>query len=91
MIYKEIRTNKIIINPKPVTDEMAMELYRKSNLLEKSYFKAMAGCCVRGYINTDKQIFKDKVNGSNIDLAISEFEEFCKPRDESNKIEKDFS
>lgn len=56
-----------------------MELYRKSKLPEKSYFKAMAGCCVRGYINTAKQIFKDKINIDNIDLAISEFEDFCKP------------
>ena len=56
------RTNRIIIvNPRLVTDEIAMELYKKSNLPEKSYFKAMAGCCVRGYINTAKQIFKDKI------------------------------
>lgn len=74
------RSNKIILNnPRAVTDEMAMELYRKSKLPEKSYFKAMAGCCVRGYINTAKQIFKDKINIDNIDFAISEFEDFCKP------------
>ena len=84
--------NKIILkNPKQVTDEMAMELYRKSNLPEKSYFKAMAGCCVRGHINTAKQIFKDKINKNNIDIAISEFEDFCKPKDGWKSMEKDFS
>ena len=74
------RTNKIIItNPRPVTDEMAMDLYYKSNLPEKSYFKAMAGCSVRGYINTAKQIVKDKVNKDNINLALEEFNDFFKP------------
>ena len=86
------RANKIIIlNPKPITDEMATELYKKSNLPEKSYFKAMAGCCARGHINTAKQILKDKINKSNINLAISEFEDFCKPRDGWKAMQKDFS
>ena len=83
------RTNKIIIvNPKPVTDEMAMELYKKSDLPEKSYFKAMAGCCVRGHIHTAKQIFRDKINENNIDLAISEFEDFCKLKDGEKVMKK---
>lgn len=77
------RTNKIIIsNPRKVTDELAMELYLKSELPEKSYFKAMAGCAVRGYINTAIKIFEDKVNEFNVSLAILEFEDFCKCKDE---------
>jgi len=71
-----LRTNK---NPRIITDEMAMEFYYKSDLPEKSYFKAMAGCAVRGHVNTAKQIFKDKVNKENIELAIEEFEDFYKP------------
>lgn len=84
------RANKIIIsNPRKVTDEMAMELYKKSDLPEKSYFKAMAGVAVRGYMNTAKQIFKDKINKNNIDLAISEFEDFCNPENDlSNNTEE---
>lgn len=79
------RSNKIIIsNPRPVDDDMAMELYLKSELPEKSYFKTMAGCAVRGYINTAIKICDDKVNEINIDLAISEFEDFCKQDDSSN-------
>lgn len=75
------RTNKIIIkNPRLVTDNMAMELYYKSDLPEKSYFKAMAGCCVRGYIKTAKQILQDKVNKDNIEIAITEFNDFYKPK-----------
>lgn len=72
------RSNKIIIsNPRIVTDEMAMQLYLKSELPEKSYFKAMAGCAVRGYINTALKILEDKVNSNNIDLVLEEFKDFC--------------
>lgn len=85
-VYKTVspngvyRTNKIILsNPIKIDDDKAMELYLKSKLPEKSYFKAMAGCAVMGHINTAKQVFKDKVNKKNIDLAISEFEDFCNP------------
>ena len=62
---------------------MAMELYYKSNLPEKSYFKAMSGCAVRGYTKTVERIIKDKINKNNIDLALSEVNDFLKP-DSSN-------
>lgn len=72
--------NKIIVsNIRPMSDELAMDFYKKSNLPEKSYFKSMAGCAVRGYKNTTMQIIKDKVNKDNINLVISEFEDFVKP------------
>lgn len=68
------RSNKIIIsNPRIVTDDIAMELYLKSDLPEKSYYKAMAGCAVRGYMNT-----AFKVNKENVRLVTLEFEDFCK-------------
>lgn len=74
------RANKIIVsNFRPMTDEIAMELYKKTNLPEKSFYKSFAGCAVRGYENTTMQIIKDKVNKENIDEAISEFEDFVKP------------
>jgi hypothetical protein len=57
-----------------------MDLYLKSILPEKSYFKAMAGCIIRGYINTANKILNDKININNIDLAISEYEDFYKPK-----------
>lgn len=72
------RSNKIIIsNPRKITDEMAMEFYRKSTIPEKSYYKAMAGCAIRGYNSTALQILKDKVNRQNIDVVLEEFKEFC--------------
>ena len=72
------RANKIIIsNPRKVTDEMAMELYKKSTIPEKTYFKAIAGCAIRGHMKTVMQMIKDKVNSANIDVALDEFKDFC--------------
>lgn len=78
--YGIFRSNKIIIsNIRPMTDELAYYFYKKADLPEKSFYKSMAGCAVRGYKNTTMQIIKDKVNKNNIDLVISEFEDFVKP------------
>ncbi len=61
-LHGVFRSNKIIIsNPRIVTDDIAMELYLKSDLPEKSYYKAMAGCAVRGYRNTTLKILKIKL------------------------------
>jgi hypothetical protein len=74
------RANKIIVsNLRPMTDELAYYFYKKADLPEKSFYKSMAGCAVRGYKNTTMKIIKDKVNKNNIDLVISEFEDFIKP------------
>ena len=85
------RSNKIIItNPRKVTDEMAMDLYIKSNLPEKSYYKALIGCAIRGYKNTCLKIIEDKVNQSNIDLVLSEADYFVKPYQSSGVSEKGY-
>lgn len=74
------RSNKIILsNPRKVTDDIAMDLYLKSDLPEKSYYKALIGCAVRGYKNTCFKIIKDKVNENNIDIVLSEANDFIKP------------
>lgn len=82
------RTNKIILNnPRKVTEKMAFELYKKSKLPKKSYFKVLAGYAVRGYVNVCKIIIEEKINEGNIDLAIDEFLDFY---DRSiSKIESD--
>ncbi len=73
------RSNQIILyNPTPMTDELAMNFYLKSNLPEKSYYKSLIGCAIRGYRNTCLAIIKDKINNSNIDLALSEINDFIK-------------
>lgn len=61
-----------IQRPITVIDDIAMELYLKS------YYKAMVGCAVRGYMNTALKIFEDKVNKENVRLVTLKFEDFCK-------------
>lgn len=79
-------SNKIIIkNPRKLTEDMVFEFYEKSNIPEKSYFKAMAGIAIRGYINVANKIFDDKINKENAELAFSEFKDFLTPRD-GNKV-----
>lgn len=86
------RSNKIILtNPRPMTDELAMNFYLKSDLPEKSYYKSLAGCMVRGYRNTCLQIIKDKVNKENIDLVLSEIYDFTKPYQQENNTNNLFN
>lgn len=74
------RSNKIILsNPRIMTDDIAMQLYLKSNLPEKSYYKSLIGCAIRGYKNTCLAIIKDKVNKENIDLVLTEAKDFVTP------------
>ncbi len=74
------RSNKIILtNPRPMTDELAMNFYLKSDLPEKSYYKSLAGVAIRGYRNTALKMIEDKVNEDNIDLVLSEIDDFVKP------------
>ena len=92
-IYKTVSDNVIYIadkiiltNPKKIDDDFAMELYRKSTLPEISYFKAMTACAICGYINTALKVCEDKVNKENVYIAISEFEDFCKRRNDEKYI-----
>ncbi len=78
------RSNRIIItNPRKMTDELAMYFYLKSDLPELSYYKSLAGAAIRGYRNTCFKIIEDKVNKDNIDLVLSEINDFVKPHQSS--------
>ena len=69
------RTNKIIItNPKKLTEEMAMDYYKKSELPENTYFQCIVVMLYKNYINVAKKIIEDKVNKENIENCIKEFE-----------------
>ena len=82
------RSNKIILhNPRIITDDTAMNLYFKSNLPEKSYYKSLIGCAIREYRNTCIKIIKDKVNQDNIDIVLSEVNDFVTPYKSSGTAE----
>lgn len=76
------RSNKIIItNPQKITDEIAMELYLKSNIPEKSYYKSLAGLAIRGHMNTCKKLINDRINKDNIDEVLEEINDFVRPEE----------
>ena len=76
------RSNKIIItNPKPLTEELEIELYKKSNLPEKTYYQCIVTSLYKKHINVAKYIIKDRINKNNIDAAIKEFENFIVSKD----------
>ncbi|MBE6152717.1 MAG: hypothetical protein E7166_00625 [Firmicutes bacterium] len=71
------RTNKIIIkNPRKITDEMALEFYKISNIPEKSYYKALGVVTIMNYKKTAYAILKDKVNFGNIKEVLDEWNDF---------------
>jgi Adenylate kinase and related kinases len=76
------RSNKIIpINPRKITDEMAMNFYKKSTIPDVAYYKALGGCAVMGYDKTAKQMFRDKVSYLNIDMVLDEWNDFIHRND----------
>lgn len=82
------RANKIIIsNPRKITDEMAFEFYKKSNIPELSYYKALAAVSVMNYKNTAIQMFRDKVNEENINIVLEEWNDFMSKGDRSKANE----
>lgn len=82
------RANKIIIsNPRKITDEMAFEFYKKSNIPELSYYKALAAVSVMNYKNTAIQMFRDKVNKENINIVLEEWNDFMSKGDRSKANE----
>ena len=85
LIY--IAEKMILTNPRKVDDKFAMELYLNSTLPEISYFKAMTACAICGYINTAMKVCEDKVNKENVDIAITELEDFCTRRGQEKNID----
>ena len=81
------RANKIIIkNPRKVDDEMAMEFYKKSNIPEKSYYKALGAVALMNYKNTALAILRDKVNKNNIDIVLEEWNDFIQNGGDGNRL-----
>lgn len=70
-----------------MADELTMNFYLKFNLSEKSYYKSLVGVAIRGYRNKVLKIIEDKVNKENIDLVLSEIDDFVKPYQNSGATE----
>lgn len=68
------RTNKIIVkNPIPLTEDVVMDLYKKSNIPEKTYHDVLAILAIRGFENVCNKLIEDKVTKHTIDEFLSDY------------------
>lgn len=71
------RSNKIIItNPRKITNELVLDLYKKTTLSDKILAQVMVTLLWRERIEIVKYIIKDRVNLNNIDEIITEYENY---------------
>lgn len=55
---------------------MAYEFYKKANIPEKSYARALCAVTLMGYEKTANAILKDKVNPESVDYYLEEWNDF---------------
>ena len=73
------RANKIIVtNPRKITDEIVIELYKKTSLSNKVIAQCLQTLLWKKRIEISKYIIKDRVNKQNVDEFINEFENYVK-------------
>lgn len=68
------RSNKIIVtNPRPITDDLIIDLYHKNTLSNKIIAECLVVLLWKERKEISKYIIKDRVNISNIDTILNEF------------------
>ena len=68
------RANKIIVtNPRKITDEMVIDLYKKSTLSDKIIAQCLLTLIWKNRIEISKYIIKDRVKLDNADEILEEF------------------
>ena len=84
------RSNKIIVtNPRTITEDMVIDIYKNSNLSKDRYFQCIYCLLFRKYINVSKLIINDLINKENIEDAIKEFEDFASSGNETGLFDYD--
>lgn len=72
------RSNKIIVtNPRTITDEMVIDLYKKTTLSNKIIAQCLVTLLWKKRKEISKYIIKDRVNLSNIDEILNEFVKYA--------------
>ena len=72
------RSNQIIVtNPRKITDEMVLELYKKSNLSNKIIAQCLQTLIWKNRLEISKYIIKDRVNLDNINEILEEFTNYA--------------
>jgi dephospho-CoA kinase len=68
------RSNKIIVtNPRKITDEMVVELYKKSTLSNKIIAQCLLTLIWKNRLEISKYIIKDRVDMDNVNEILEEF------------------
>ena len=68
------RSNKIIVtNPKKITDDMVIDLYKKNTLSNKIIAQCLLTLIWRDRLEISKYIVRDRVNLDNVDEILEEF------------------
>lgn len=68
------RSNKIIVtNPRPITDELVLELYKKTTLSDKVIAQCLVTLLWKKRKEISKFIINDRVNKDNIETILNEF------------------
>ena len=68
------RSNKIIVtNPRPITDEIVLNLYKINTLSNKVIAQCLVTLLWKSRLEISKYIIKDRVNLENIDEILIEF------------------
>lgn len=79
------RTNKIIVtNPRMITNEIVMELYKKTTLSNKVLAQCLQILLWKNRMEMSEFIVNDKVNKENVDEFIIEFENYSKKTEKFN-------
>lgn len=72
------RSNKIIVtNPRTITDDLVLELYKKTTLSNKIIAQCLVTLLWKNRLEISKFIIKDRVNQTNIDEILTEFENYA--------------
>lgn len=75
------RSNKIIVLcPRKITDELVLDLYKKTTLSNKILAQCLKTLLWRGRLEISKYIIKDSVNKDNVDEILNEFEKYSMDR-----------
>lgn len=68
------RTNKIIVkNPVPLTEDVVMDLYEKSNIPDKTYHDVLALLAIRKFDKVCERLIKDRVTKDNIEEFLEDY------------------
>ena len=72
------RSNKIIVtNPRPLTNELIIDLYKKTTLSNKIIAQCLTVLLWKNKLEISKYIIKDRVNKQNVDEVLNEFTNYA--------------